>query len=148
MDLDVIKGLFGQGLMVIEISATLGAGNIFHACYQQSRSLQKSTYMTHRSTPSVNTIVRKGVIEVQKGRCEVATEGSGSFCLLQTEVQEIGDSTHCALDGTEMWIPDLTKPTYFWSSINIVRSKGYRSITYFVATKDVDIEIAQKEQKP
>ncbi|KAJ3832243.1 hypothetical protein F5878DRAFT_646943 [Lentinula raphanica] len=67
MDLDVIKGLFGQGLMVIEISATLGAGNLFHVCYQQSRSLQKSTYMTHRSTPSVNTIVRKGVIEVQKG---------------------------------------------------------------------------------
>ncbi|KAJ3754791.1 hypothetical protein EV360DRAFT_50955, partial [Lentinula raphanica] len=155
MDLDVIKGLFGQGVFN-------GYRNI---CYPRRRkhfsrllsAIEEPAKVDVHDT-SVNTIghhhrhlntrLYVSCLVDELKRSQDPSVCQNWLVALQTEVQEIGDSTHCALDGMEMWIPDLTKPTYFWSSINIVRSKGYKGITYFVATKDVDIEIAQKEQKP
>ncbi|KIK54196.1 hypothetical protein GYMLUDRAFT_1024280 [Collybiopsis luxurians FD-317 M1] len=86
----------------------------------------------------------------------LATERLGSFCLsepasssdafaLQTKAQKVGNDY--VLNGTKMWITNSYEANIFLIFANIDPSKGYKGITCFIATKDMGIEIAKKEQK-
>lgn len=80
----------------------------------------------------------------------------GSFCLsepasgsdafaLQTRAVKDGD--HWVLNGSKMWITNSYEADFFLIFANIDPSKGYKGITCFIATKDMGITIAKKEEK-
>ncbi len=84
------------------------------------------------------------------------TSQLGSFCLsepasgsdafaLQTRAVKDGD--HWILNGSKMWITNSYEADFFLIFANIDPSKGYKGITCFVATKDMGVAIAKKEQK-
>ncbi|KAL0949107.1 hypothetical protein HGRIS_009196 [Hohenbuehelia grisea] len=106
----------------------------------------------------VNTVIRKyGTKEQQdKWLPQLAESKLGSFCLsesasgsdafaLQTRARKEGDSW--ILNGSKMWITNSWEAEVFLIFANVDPSKGYKGITCFVATKDMGIQIAKKEQK-
>ncbi|KAF7350882.1 Acyl-CoA oxidase [Mycena sanguinolenta] len=125
----------------------------------------------------VNTIFRKyGTKEQQdKWLPQLASSKLGSFCLsepasgsdafaLQTRAKKDGDSW--IINGSKMWITNSYEAEIFLIFANVrpgsvqsfsryhldcstrlTRAKGTKGITCFVATKDMGIQIAKKEQK-
>ncbi|KAG6374982.1 acyl-CoA oxidase [Boletus reticuloceps] len=80
----------------------------------------------------------------------------GSFCLsepasgsdafaLQTRAEKDGD--HWVINGSKMWITNAYEAEIFLIFANVDLSKGYKGITCFIATKDMGIKIAKKEEK-
>ncbi|CAK5266122.1 unnamed protein product [Mycena citricolor] len=80
----------------------------------------------------------------------------GSFCLsepasgsdafaLQTRAKKDGDSW--VINGSKMWITNSYEAEIFLVFANVDPSQGYKGITCFVATKDMGVQIAKKEQK-
>ena len=80
----------------------------------------------------------------------------GSFCLsepasgsdafaLQTRAKK--DGNHWIINGSKMWITNSYEAEIFLIFANVDPSKGYKGVTCFIATKDMGIQIAKKEQK-
>lgn len=106
----------------------------------------------------VNTIIRsRGTTEQKEKYLTMLSEGSvGSFCLsepasgsdafaLQTRAKKEGD--HWIINGSKMWITNSYEAEVFLIFANVDPSKGYKGITCFIATKDMGVQIAKKEQK-
>lgn len=106
----------------------------------------------------VNTIIRsRGTKEQKEKYLTMLSEGSvGSFCLsepasgsdafaLQTRAKKEGD--HWIINGSKMWITNSYEAEVFLIFANVDPSKGYKGITCFIATKDMGVQIAKKEQK-
>ncbi|KAH8833165.1 acyl-CoA oxidase [Flagelloscypha sp. PMI_526] len=142
MDPLIIQGLFEQGLMGIETSAEhSGAESSFTSAIIAIEELAKVdpsvSVLCDVHNTLVNTILRKYATKEQQAKwLPQLSESKGSFCLsepasgsdafaLQTRAKQDGDS----------WI------------INGSKIKGYKGITCFLATKDMGIKIAKKEQK-
>ncbi|KIK57301.1 hypothetical protein GYMLUDRAFT_247249 [Collybiopsis luxurians FD-317 M1] len=163
MDPEIIKGLFEQGLMGIETSASFGGSeSSFTSAIIAIEELAKIdpsvSVLCDVHNTLVNTVLRTYATEEQKAKWlpMLATEHLGSFCLsepasgsdafaLQTKAQKVGNDY--VLNGTKMWITNSYEANVFLIFANIDPSKGYRGITCFIATKDMGIEIAKKEQK-
>ncbi|KAJ4482047.1 acyl-CoA oxidase [Lentinula aciculospora] len=163
MDPEVIKGLFDQGLMGIETSAVHGGSeSSFTSAIIAIEELAKVdpsvSVLCDVHNTLVNTVVRKYATEKQKEKWLplLATEHLGSFCLsepasgsdafaLQSKAQKVGNDY--LLNGTKMWITNSYEADIFLIFANVDPSKGYKGITCFIATKDMGIEIAKKEQK-
>ncbi|KAH9167368.1 acyl-CoA oxidase [Lactarius sanguifluus] len=156
MDPAVIKGLFEQGLMGIETSAEHGgAESSFTSAIIAIEELAKVdpsvSVLCDVHNTLVNTVIRKyGTPEQQeKWLPELSTSKLGSFCLseaasgsdafaLQTRARKDGDNW--IINGSKMWITNSYEA-------EIDPSKGYKGITCFLATKDMGVQIAKKEQK-
>ncbi|KAF8171815.1 mitochondrial acyl-CoA dehydrogenase [Pholiota molesta] len=106
----------------------------------------------------VNTVVRKyGSAEQQEKWLPLLSESKlGSFCLsepasgsdafaLKTRAKK--DGKDWIINGSKMWITNSYEAEVFLIFANIDPSKGYKGITCFIATKDMGIKIAKKEQK-
>ncbi|KAJ3482261.1 hypothetical protein NLI96_g7085 [Meripilus lineatus] len=163
MDPSIIKGLFEQGLMGIETSADHGgAESSFTAAIIAIEELAKVdpsvSVMCDVHNTLVNTVLRKyGTKEQQdKWLPQLAESKLGCFCLsepasgsdafaMQTRAKLEGD--HWVINGSKMWITNSHEAEIFLIFANIDPSKGYKGITCFIATKDMGIEIAKKEQK-
>ncbi|KAI0786517.1 acyl-CoA oxidase [Abortiporus biennis] len=163
MDPSIIKGLFEQGLMGIETPADLGgAESSFTSAIIAIEELAKVdpsvSVMCDVHNTLVNTVVRKyGSKEQQEKWLPILAEGKlGSFCLsepasgsdafaLQTRARKEGDNY--ILNGTKMWITNSYEAEVFLIFANVDPSKGYKGITCFIATKDMGVQIAKKEQK-
>ncbi|KAJ7645959.1 acyl-CoA oxidase [Mycena polygramma] len=163
MDPAIIKGLFDQGLMGIETSADHGgAESSFTSAIIVIEELAKVdpsvSVLCDVHNTLVNTIFRKyGTKEQQdKWLPQLAESKLGSFCLsepasgsdafaLQTRAKKDGDSW--IINGSKMWITNSYEAEIFLIFANVDPSKGYKGITCFVATKDMGIQIAKKEQK-
>ncbi|KAF7776409.1 hypothetical protein Agabi119p4_4802 [Agaricus bisporus var. burnettii] len=163
MDPSIIKGLFEQGLMGIEIDPDHGgAGSSFTSALIVIEELAKVdpsvSVMCDVHNTLVNTIIRKhGTKEQQDKFLPLLAESTlSSFCLsepasgsdafaLQTRAKKEGD--HWILNGSKMWITNSYEADIFLIFANIDPSKGYKGITCFIATKDMGIKIAKKEQK-
>ncbi|EIM85459.1 mitochondrial acyl-CoA dehydrogenase [Stereum hirsutum FP-91666 SS1] len=163
MDPSIITGLFEQGLMGIETSADHGgAESSFTSAIIAIEELAKIdpsvSVMCDVHNTLVNTIFRKyGTKEQQdKWLPQLAESKLGSFCLsepasgsdafaLQTRAKKDGDNW--IINGSKMWITNSHEAEIFLIFANINPSAGYKGITCFVATKDMGIEIAKKEQK-
>ncbi|KAF5349307.1 hypothetical protein D9758_011765 [Tetrapyrgos nigripes] len=163
MDPSIIQGLFEQGLMGIETSAEYGGSeSSFTAAIIAIEELAKVdpsvSVMCDVHNTLVNTVLRTYGTEEQKAKWLplLSSEKLGSFCLsepasgsdafaLQTKAQKDGDDY--ILNGTKMWITNSYEADIFLIFANIDPSKGYKGITCFIATKDMGIEIAKKEQK-
>ncbi|KAK7057789.1 acyl-CoA oxidase [Favolaschia claudopus] len=163
MDPEIIKGLFEQGLMGIETSADHGgAESSFTSAIIVIEELAKIdpsvSVLCDVHNTLVNTIFRKYGTKEQQDKWLPQLAGSklGSFCLsepasgsdafaLQTRAKKDGDSW--IINGSKMWITNSYEAEIFLIFANIDPSKGYKGITCFVATKDMGIQIAKKEQK-
>ncbi|KIM84031.1 hypothetical protein PILCRDRAFT_819063 [Piloderma croceum F 1598] len=163
MDPTVVKGLFEQGLMGIETSAEHGgAESSFTSAIIAIEELAKVdpsvSVMCDVHNTLVNTIFRKYATKEQQDKWlpQLSENKLGSFCLsesasgsdafaLQTRAKKDGD--HWIINGSKMWITNSYEAEIFLIFANIDPSKGYKGITCFVATKDMGIQIAKKEQK-
>nr|QXO15395.1 short/branched chain specific acyl-CoA dehydrogenase [Pleurotus tuber-regium] len=163
MDPAVIAGLFETGLMGIETSADHGgAESSFTSAIIAIEELAKVdpsvSVLCDVHNTLVNTIFRKyGTKEQQdKWLPLLAQSKLGSFCLsepasgsdafaLQTRAKKDGD--FWIINGSKMWITNSYEAEIFLIFANVDPSKGYKGITCFVATKDMGIQIAKKEQK-
>ncbi|KAI0695724.1 acyl-CoA oxidase [Cytidiella melzeri] len=163
MDPEVTQGLFEQGLMGIETSAELGgAESSFTAAIIAIEELAKVdpsvSVMCDVHNTLVNTVVRKYGTDEQQAKWlpKLAESSLGSFCLsepasgsdafaLQTRAKKDGD--HWVINGSKMWITNSYEADFFLIFANVDPSKGYKGITCFIATKDMGIKIAKKEQK-
>lgn len=163
MDPAIIKGLFEQGLMGVETPAELGGSeSSFTSAIIVIEELAKVdpsvSVLCDVHNTLVNTVVRKyGTKEQQeKWLPQLASEKLGSFCLsepasgsdafaLQARAKKVGNDY--VINGTKMWITNSYEAEIFLIFANIDPSKGYKGITCFLATKDMGIEIAKKEQK-
>ncbi|KAF7290042.1 hypothetical protein HMN09_01309200 [Mycena chlorophos] len=164
MDPAVIQGLFEQGLMGIETSADHGgAESSFTSAIIAIEELAKVdpsvSVLCDVHNTLVNTIFRKYATKEQQDNVFgvwLTFEKLGSFCLsepasgsdafaLQTRARKDGESW--IINGSKMWITNSYEAEIFLIFANIDPSKGYKGITCFVATKDMGIQIAKKEQK-
>ncbi|KAL1939642.1 hypothetical protein VTO73DRAFT_9675 [Trametes versicolor] len=163
MDPAVIKGLFEQGLMGIETSSDHGGAEMSFtsaiiAIEELARVDPSVSVLCDVHNTLVNTVVRKYGSKEQQDKWlpKLAESSLGSFCLsepasgsdafaLQTRAKKDGD--HWILNGTKMWITNSYEADFFLIFANIDPSKGYKGITCFIATKDMGIKIAKKEQK-
>ncbi|KIL67426.1 hypothetical protein M378DRAFT_185771 [Amanita muscaria Koide BX008] len=163
MDPSIIKQLFDQGLMGIETDAELGgAGSSFTSAIIAIEELAKVdpsvSVMCDVHNTLVNTVIRKYGSEEQRDKWlpELAQSKLGCFCLsetssgsdafaLQTRARKEGD--FWILNGSKMWITNSWEGDIFLIFANIDPSKGYKGITCFIATKDMGIQIAKKEEK-
>ena len=57
------------------------------------------------------------------------------------------DGNDWVINGSKMWITNSYEADFFLIFANIDPSKGYKGITCFIATKDMGITIAKKEEK-
>ncbi|KAH8115790.1 acyl-CoA oxidase [Phellopilus nigrolimitatus] len=163
MEPEIIKGLFEQGLMGIEIPADYGgAESSFTSAIIAIEELAKIdpsvSVLCDVHNTLVNTIFRTHGTKEQRDKfLPMLAEGSvGSFCLsepasgsdafaLQTRATKEGD--HYIINGSKMWITNSYEAEVFLIFANVDPSKGYKGITCFAATKDMGIQIAKKEQK-
>ncbi|KAI0765518.1 acyl-CoA oxidase [Irpex lacteus] len=163
MDPEVIKGLFEQGLMGIETPSDFGGSeSSFTAAIIAIEELAKVdpsvSVMCDVHNTLVNTVVRKyGTKEQQeKWLPKLAESSLGSFCLsepasgsdafaLQTRAKK--DGSEWVINGSKMWITNSYEADFFLIFANVDPSKGYKGITCFIATKDMGVQIAKKEQK-
>jgi len=163
MDPEIIKGLFEQGLMAIETPSDYGgAESSFTSAIIAIEELAKIdpsvSVLCDVHNTLVNTIIRsRGTKEQKEKYLTMLSEGSvGSFCLsepasgsdafaLQTRAKKEGD--HWIINGSKMWITNSYEAEVFLIFANVDPSKGYKGITCFIATKDMGVQIAKKEQK-
>jgi len=163
MDPSIITGLYEQGLMGIETSAELGgAESSFTSAIIAIEELAKVdpsvSVLCDVHNTLVNTIFRKyGTKEQQEEWLPQLSESKlGSFCLsetasgsdafaLKTRAKKDGD--HWIINGSKMWITNSFEAEIFLIFANIDPTKGYKGITCFVATRDMGVQIAKKEQK-
>jgi len=163
MDPAIIKGLFDQGLMGIEIPGELGgAESSFTSAIIAIEELAKIdpsvSVMCDVHNTLVNTIFRlHGTKEQQQKYLPQLSENKlSSFCLsepasgsdafaLQTRYKKDGD--HYILNGSKMWITNSYEAEIFLVFATSDPSKGYKGISCFIVEKDMGIEIAKKEQK-
>ncbi|OSX60609.1 hypothetical protein POSPLADRAFT_1075181 [Postia placenta MAD-698-R-SB12] len=163
MEPELIKALFEQGLMGIETSIDHGgAGSSFMSAIIAIEELAKVdpsvSVMCDVHNTLVNTVIRTYGTQEQQDKWlpQLAESKLGSFCLsepasgsdafaLQTRAVKDGD--YWVLNGSKMWITNSYEAEVFLIFANVDPSKGYKGITCFIATKDMGIQIAKKEQK-
>lgn len=163
MDPAVIKGLFEQGLMGIETSADHGGSeSSFTSAIIAIEELAKVdpsvSVLCDVHNTLVNTVLRKYATEEQKAEWlpQLAENKLGSFCLseaasgsdafaLQTRATK--DGKDYIVNGSKMWITNSYEAEVFLVFANVDPSQGYKGITCFLATKDMGIQIAKKEEK-
>ncbi|TFY66880.1 hypothetical protein EVG20_g4218 [Dentipellis fragilis] len=163
MDPVIIKTLFEQGLMGIETSAELGgAESSFTSAIIAIEELAKVdpsvSVMCDVHNTLVNTVLRTYANKEQQDKwLPLLSESKlGCFCLsepasgsdafaLQTRAKK--DGNDWIINGSKMWITNSYEADIFLIFANIDPSKGYKGITCFIATKDMGIQIAKKEQK-
>ncbi|RPD62118.1 acyl-CoA oxidase [Lentinus tigrinus ALCF2SS1-7] len=163
MDKSIIKGLFEQGLMGIETSADHGGAessftSAIIAIEELARIDPSVSVLCDVHNTLVATILRKyGNKEQQDKWLPVLSESMlGSFCLSEPasgsdafalQTRAVKDGNDWVLNGTKMWITNSYEADFFLIFANIDPSKGYKGITCFIATKDMGVKIAKKEQK-
>ncbi|VDC01120.1 unnamed protein product [Peniophora sp. CBMAI 1063] len=163
MDPEIIKACFEQGLMGIETSADLGGSessftSAIIAIEELARVDPSVSVMVDVHNTLVNTVLRTyATKEQQEQWLPLLSESKlGSFCLsepasgsdafaLQTRAVKDGDDY--IINGSKMWITNSYEADVFLIFANVDPSKGYKGITCFIATKDMGIQIAKKEEK-
>lgn len=163
MDPDIIKGLFEQGLMGIETSVEHGgAESSFTSAIIAIEELAKVdpsvSVMCDVHNTLVNTILRKYGTKEQRDKWlpPLSESKLGSFCLSEPasgsdafslQTRAVKDGSHWIINGSKMWITNSHEAEIFLIFANVDPSKGYKGITCFIATKDMGIQIAKKEEK-
>jgi len=164
LDPEVLKQLFANGLMGIEIPAEYGgAGMTFTQSCLAIEEIAKvdpavAVCVDIQNTLN-NTIIRKyGSEELKKTWLpKLATDTLASFCLseagsgsdafaMKTTATKKGDNY--VINGTKMWISNSAEAGVFVVFANADPKKGYKGITAFVVPRDTKgLVIGKKEDK-
>jgi len=164
MDDEVIKSLFEQGLMGIEIDPDYGGtGSTFFSSILVIEELAKVdpsvAVLCDIQNTLINTLVANLGTPAQKEEylTRLATDTVGSFCLseaesgsdafaLKTRAEKHGD--YYVINGSKMWISNAEHAGVFLVMANVDPSAGYRGITCFIVDRETEgLEIGKKENK-
>ncbi|KAM4525772.1 short/branched chain specific acyl-CoA dehydrogenase, mitochondrial [Fundulus diaphanus] len=164
MDEEVIRSLFEQGLMGIEIDPEYGGtGSSFFSSILVIEELAKVdpsvSVLCDIQNTLINTLFVKLGTPAQKERYlnRLSTDMIGSFCLseaesgsdafaLKTRAEKHED--YYVINGSKMWISNAEHAGVFLVMANVDPSAGYRGITCFIVDRDTQgLEICKKENK-
>jgi alkylation response protein AidB-like acyl-CoA dehydrogenase len=165
MDPAIIKGLFEQGFMGVEIGAEYGGtgSNFLSACLvvEELAKVDASVSVCcDVQNTLVNNVFNFYASDAIKERVfpRLATESIGCFGLsepgsgsdafaLKTRAEDKGD--HWEINGGKMWITNAGEADIFLVMANVDPSKGYKGITCFlVESRDTPgLIIGPKEDK-
>lgn len=164
MDPSIVKGLFANGLMGIEIDREHGgAGMSFTgallAVEELARVDPSVSVMVDVQNTLVNTVLKRyGSKKLQEAFLpRLAANTVGSFCLseassgsdafaMRAGAKKEGSGLY-RLTGEKLWITNSDYADVFLIFANLDPEKGYRGITCFVATREQGIRIGKKESK-
>ncbi|XP_007935006.2 short/branched chain specific acyl-CoA dehydrogenase, mitochondrial [Orycteropus afer afer] len=164
MDKSVIRGLFQQGLMGIEVDTKYGgAGASFFSSILVIEELARVdpsvAVLCDIQNTIINTLIRKQGTEEQKAAYlpQLASEKVGSFCLseagagsdsfaLKTRADKKGD--YYLLNGSKMWISNAEHAGLFLVMANVDPAIGYKGITCFLVDRDTEgFHVGKPENK-
>ncbi|XP_045438165.1 short/branched chain specific acyl-CoA dehydrogenase, mitochondrial isoform X2 [Pipistrellus kuhlii] len=164
MEPAVIRGLFQQGFMAVDVDARYGGtGASFFSLVLVVEELAKVdasvALMCDVQNTVVNGLLRKHGTEEQKAAYlpQLATATVGSFCLseagagsdsfaLKTRAEKKGG--HYVLNGSKMWITNAREAGLFLVMANVDPSAGYRGITCFLVDRDTEgFHVGKAENK-
>jgi short/branched chain acyl-CoA dehydrogenase len=164
MDAGIIKQLFSNGLMAIELETEYGgSGASFMSAVLAIEELARVDASVSVCCDVQNTLVvtglRQWATEQQKRQWlpRLASDTVGSFCLsevgsgtdafaLATSAKDAGD--HWVLNGSKMWITNAAEAGVFLVFANTDFSKGYKGITCFIVPRNTPgVEVGKKEDK-
>lgn len=161
---DVIKCLFENGLMGVEIPEEYGgSGSKFFTSNIVIEELAKvdpavSVFCDVQNT-LINMLFVKLGNEQQKDKYlpRLATDTVGSFCLSEAEsgsdafalrATAVRDGSDFLLNGTKIWITNAEHADVFLVMANADASAGYKGITCFIVDRDMPgLSIGKKEDK-
>uniref|UniRef100_A0A3B3TZB8 Short/branched chain specific acyl-CoA dehydrogenase, mitochondrial n=1 Tax=Poecilia latipinna TaxID=48699 RepID=A0A3B3TZB8_9TELE len=164
MDEEVIRSLFEQGLMGVEIDPEYGGtGSSFFSSILVIEELAKVdpsvAVLCDIQNTLINTLFVKLGTPAQKEKylSRLSTDMIGSFCLseaesgsdafaLKTRAEKHKD--YFVINGSKMWISNAEHAGVFLVMANVDPSAGYRGITCFIVDRDTPgLEICKKENK-
>ncbi|XP_054899262.1 short/branched chain specific acyl-CoA dehydrogenase, mitochondrial [Poeciliopsis prolifica] len=164
MDEEVIRSLFEQGLMGVEIDPEYGGtGSSFFSSILVIEELAKVdpsvAVLCDIQNTLINTLFVKLGTPAQKEKylSRLSTDMIGSFCLseaesgsdafaLKTRAEKHKD--YFIINGSKMWISNAEHAGVFLVMANVDPSAGYRGITCFIVDRDTPgLEICKKENK-
>uniref|UniRef100_A0AAY4A4M6 Short/branched chain specific acyl-CoA dehydrogenase, mitochondrial n=1 Tax=Denticeps clupeoides TaxID=299321 RepID=A0AAY4A4M6_9TELE len=164
MDDEVIRGLFEQGLMGIEIDPAYGGtGSSFFSSILVIEELAKVdpsvSVLCDIQNTLINTLVTKLGTEEQKEKylTRLSTDTVGSFCLSEAEsgsdafamkTRADKHQDYYIINGSKMWISNAEQAGVFLVMANADHSAGYRGITCFIVDRETEgLHIGRKENK-
>lgn len=164
MNKGIIKELFEQGLMGVEIPEQYGGtgSNFLSACLvvEELAKVDASvSVMVDVQNTLVNNVISFYASDAVKEFAfpKLATDTLGSFCLseagsgsdafaLKTRAEDKGD--HYELNGSKMWITNGGEAGLFLVMATVDPSAGYRGITCFLVERDQEgFSVGKKEDK-
>eukprot|EP00761_Pharyngomonas_kirbyi_P014860 gb/GECH01014891.1/.p1 GENE.gb/GECH01014891.1/~~gb/GECH01014891.1/.p1 ORF type:complete len:435 (+),score=99.56 gb/GECH01014891.1/:1-1305(+) len=164
LDPHVLKGLFEQGLMGVEIPAEYEGSELnFMSAVLAVEELARVDPATAVAMDVQNTLINRIIMdygsETQKKRWlpRLSTDTFGSFCLsewgsgsdafaLKTRAEKQGDDY--IINGSKAWITNSLEASVFIVMANVNPEAGYKGITAFLVDKDnPGLEIGKKEDK-
>ncbi|XP_060142369.1 short/branched chain specific acyl-CoA dehydrogenase, mitochondrial isoform X2 [Globicephala melas] len=164
MEKSVIRGLFQQGLMGVEIDTKYGGtGASFFSSILVIEELAKVDASVALVCDIQNTIINRLIgkygTEEQKAIYlpKLATEQMGSFCLseagagsdsfaLKTKADKKGN--YYVINGSKMWISNAKDAGLFVVMANVDLTLGYKGITCFLVDRDTEgLHIGKPENK-
>lgn len=166
MDPAIIKGMFENGFMGIEIPSQYGgAGSSFLAACLAVEELAKVDASVAVCADVQNTLVNNVfsfyASEDIKSRAfpRLAADTVGSFCLsepgsgsdafaLKTRAEKHASGDYYTINGSKLWITNAGEAGIFLIMANVDPSKGYKGITCFMADRDMPgLTVGKKEDK-
>ena len=164
MDKDIIRGLFDNGLMAIELETQYGgAGASFTSAIIAIEELAKVDASVSVCCDVQNTLVVTGLRQwgstKQKEQWlpKLASDTVGAFCLsevgsgsdafaMATRAVDKGD--HWLINGSKMWITNANEAGMFLVFANADVSLGYKGICCFLVPRNTPgVEVGKKEDK-
>lgn len=163
-DPSVLKALFENGLMGIEIDSEYGGTNsTFFAANLVIEELAKVdpaiSVMVDVQNTLINTLIKKLGTPAQKEKylTRLATDMVGSFCLSEADsgsdafamrAAAVKQKDYFILNGTKIWITNAEHAGVFLVMANANPTAGYKGITTFIVDRDTEgLSIGKKEDK-
>jgi len=164
LDKSVIKALFDNGLMSVDISPKYGGtGSTFFTAMLVIEELAKVDPSVSVFCDVQNTLVtqtfHRFASEEQRSKYlpRIAKDTVGSFCLSETgsgsdafalKTQAIKDGDNYVINGTKCWITNAEHAGIFLVYANVNPSLGYKGITCFVVERNTPgVSVAKREDK-
>ncbi|KAF0438097.1 acyl-CoA dehydrogenase NM domain-like protein [Gigaspora margarita] len=163
LDQNILKGLFEQGLMGVEVDAEYnGTNSSFMSVVLVVEELAKVdpsvAVVCDVQNTLVNTVFRTYASDHLKKKYlpKLTSEKVGCFCLseasagsdafaLKTRAEK--KNGYYVLNGSKMWITNSAEADIFLVFANLDPSKSYKGISCFVVEKDMGVKVAKKESK-
>ncbi|TNN03448.1 hypothetical protein fugu_000477 [Takifugu bimaculatus] len=157
MDTDVIKSLFEQGLMGIEIDPEYGGtGTTFFSSILVIEELAKVdpsvAVLCDIQNTLINTLFAKLGTPAQKEQylsrlsTDMKLKLEAMLFPLKTRAEKHKD--YYVINGSKMWISNAEHAGVFLVMANVDPSAGYKGITCFIVDRDTEgLEICKKENK-